>query len=139
MWLYVGLATLAVVIFVLVWWLDPNLRRGRKFAAGLKTRPPLSDAQMISRYLAEDDVPAEVPGRVRRVFAKFMAYPAEKLLPDDDLTFFWVDLDMIGLFQELESGFGITISPAEAERIPCTIRGVSLLVARRAGRTSSYT
>jgi hypothetical protein len=69
------------------------------------------------------------------MFAKLTAYPAEKLLTDDDLMFFWADLDPAVLFEKLESRFGISISREEAERPPCTIRAVSLLVASKVGQS----
>jgi len=124
-WGYIGLAAMIVV----VWWLDPNLRRGRKFEAELSVREPLPDAEMVSRYFASDNVAPEVPPMERRIFAKHTEYPAEKLLPDDDLTFFWVELDMVELLKELESEFGITITDALARHTPCTIRAVSRMVA----------
>ena len=133
MWTYVGLASLAVVVCLLVWWLDPNLRRQREYEAELKDREPLSDTDMVARYFVETDVPAEVPGQVRRVFARYMEYPADKLLPDDDLAFFWAELDMAELVEELESEFEITITQAEAEQTPCSIWAVSMMVARKTG------
>jgi hypothetical protein len=132
-WGCVIVAVLGLVVWLLMWRLDPSLRRTREYEAELATREPLPDADMIARHFAMDDVAAEVPSRVRRVFAKHMDYPAEKLLPDDDFAFFWAELDMVDLVRELESGFGIAITNAEAERTPCTIREVSLLVASKAG------
>lgn len=134
MWQWVGFAAL-VVVSLLVWWVDPSLRHLRRFAADLKDREPLSDAAMVSGFFAATDIEPEVPAQVRLVFGKHMGYPAEKLRPDDDLEFFWAELDMSGLIKELESVFGITIMASEAAGTPCTIRGVSLLVARKAGRT----
>jgi hypothetical protein len=116
-----------------MWWLDPNLRRGWEFEAELTEREPVPDAEMVARFFAADSVAPEVPSEVRQIFARYMEYPAEKLLPDDDFAFFWVELDMIDLIEELESRFGISISKPEAERTPCTIRAVSLLVTSKAG------
>jgi hypothetical protein len=131
MWTYVGLASLAVVVCLLMWWLDPNLRRQRKYEAELKDREPLPDEEMMTRYFATDDGPSKVPAQVRRVFARHMEYPPDKLLPDDDLAFFWAELDTAELIEELESEFKITISQAEAEQTPCSIWAVSLMVARK--------
>jgi hypothetical protein len=135
----VGFAALMAVVWLLMWWLDPDLRRGRKYEAELAIREPLSDEAMIRQYFAADDIDPEVPAQVRRVFAKHTEYPAEKLLPDDDLAFFWADLDMAELIEELESGFGFTITSAETKRTPCTIRAASHLVASKAGRTKRRT
>jgi hypothetical protein len=65
-----------------------------------------------------------------------MGYQAEKMLPDDDLMFFWADLDMVELVRDLEQEFGIEITRADAASVAsCTIRAVTDLVARKAGRT----
>ncbi len=136
MWACVGFAVLAGLVWLLVWRLDPNLRRGREYEAELATREPVSDEELVSRYFATCALDSEVPVRVRRVFAKHMAYPTQKLLPDDDLEFFWAELDMVELVEELESGFGIVITQADTERTPCTIRAVSLLVASKRSTTS---
>ena len=128
-WGYIGFAAAVVVVWRLVWWLDPDLRRDRKFETELLARELLTDDGMISRYYASDNVAPEVPAKVRRLFAKYMDYPAEKLLPDDDLTFFWVEQDMVELIKELESEFGITITDTLANQTSCTIRAVSQLVA----------
>ena len=65
------------------------------------------------------------------MFARHTNYPAEKLLPDDDLAFSLAGLDLDELLAELEEGFGIVITNADAERTACTIRAVSLLIARK--------
>jgi hypothetical protein len=138
MWTWVALAIAIPVFWLLILLLirlDPDLRRCWQYEAELATREPLSDAAMIRRYFAEDDIDLEVPAQVRWVFAKHTGYPAEKLLPDDDLAFFWADLDMAELIEELESGFGFTITSADLKRTPCTIRAASHLVASKTGRT----
>ncbi len=134
MWGGVGFLSLFAVIVVLVWLLDPNLRRSREFTAELAAREPVSDEDLFGRHYAPGEVTAEVPGRVRRVFARHMDYPAEKLLPDDDLSCFWAELDMIDLIRDLEREFGIEITNADVMTVPnCTIRAVSHLVSRKAG------
>jgi|SRR5665213_1757834 len=142
MWGCVGLAILiavfwllAALIWLLAWQLDPDLRRGREYAEELTIRKPLSDAEMIRQYFAADNIDPEVPAQVRRVFAKYTEYSVEKLLPDDDLAFFWAELDMVELIEELESGFGFKITSADLKRTPCTIRAASHLVASKTGRT----
>ena len=136
MWGCLAVAGLAVMVWLLMWWLDPSLRRRREFQAELATREPLPDAEMVTRYFADDVGTAEVSAEVRRVFARHMEYPAEKLLPDDDLLFFWAELDMAEFVEELQSGYGISISPLESELTPCTIRAVSALVASKTRRTT---
>lgn len=69
---------------------------------------------------------------MRRLFAKHTGYPAEKLRPDDDLVFFWADLDVAELLRELEATFGIVLTDAEVERTRRTTRAVALPVASKA-------
>lgn len=83
------LVGLALVVGLLACWLDPCQREGRKFEAELTTREPVSDAEMVARYFATDEVAPEIPAKARRVFAQYMPYPAEKLLPDDDFMFYF--------------------------------------------------
>ncbi len=128
---FLDIAVLVVVDLLLLWWFGPALRLFRQFDHELAAREPLPDAEWVARFFTTDDVPPEIPPQVRRAFAEHMDYPAEKLLPDDNFTFFWAELDMVLLLKELESGFGIVISKSDVERTPCTIRAVSLLVGRR--------
>src|SRR6516165_8386764 len=100
----------------------------RQFEAELKDRESVPDEELVSRYFDERATAANVPGEVRRVFAKHMGYPADKLFPDDDLTFFWAELDMVDLINELESVFEIRFCREELARTPCTIRAVAILV-----------
>ena len=133
MWYFVFAALIAVGI-AYAWW-HPSERQCRKFKRELAAREALSDSEMIFQYFAKDHLASEVPARVRESFAKHTGYPVEKLRPDDDLTFFWYELDLAPLVKELESQFGIKFTSEELERTPCTIRDVSLLVASKPCRT----
>ena len=135
----VGFAIIVAVIVLLVYLFDENLRRGRAFKKELAARPQISDNEMMSRYFAVDEVAPDVPGKVRRIFAENMRYPAEKLLPDDDFAFFWFGLDATDFVKELESAFGITFSDKEMEQTSCTIRAASALVTDILRRTSLST
>jgi hypothetical protein len=115
-----------VVLFVGVWFLDPLRWYEKKLAA----RVPLSDDSMIE-YFATGSVAPNIPGKVRDIFAKHMAYPAEKLLPDDDLNVFWNDFDMCDVIREFEETFEVTIVDKDCEGTPCTIRSVAELIARK--------
>jgi hypothetical protein len=63
---------------------------------------------------------------------------ARQPLSDAEMVsrYFAADLDMVALMEDLEADFAITIPDEEAERTPCTIRGVALLVARRTCQTA---
>jgi hypothetical protein len=136
-WYWAGLLLLIAVVAVLVGLLDPNLRRGRDYAKKLAAREAVTEDELFVRYFDENDVTPDVPGRVRMLFAKHMGYRADKMLPDDDLMFFWYDLDMIELVRDLEREFGIAISDADLEGVSgCNVRAVSRLVSGKTGRTS---
>ncbi|GEM_PF-3583470 len=133
-WLFIALC--AAVICVLMWLLDPNLRRGRAFHAELALRESVPDGEMLRRYFAESEESSHIPREIRRIFAKHMGYPAEKLLPDDDFAFFWDELDMGDLAKEVEVGFSITFTVGD-ELTPCTIRAASAMVeAKRRAQTA---
>lgn len=116
-----------VALLLLVWWLDPLRWYEKKLAA----RDSLSDESMIEQYFATGSVPHNVPGKVRQIFAKHMAYPVEKLLPDDDLNVFWTDFDMSEIIDEFRETFQIEIADADCERTRCTIRSVSELIVNK--------
>jgi acyl carrier protein len=134
-WVLIPFAIIAVALFAIVWFFDPEMRRTREYEAQLKTRRPLPDLEMISLYFASDEIDPGVPGLVRRLFAKFMNYPAEKLLPDDDFTnYIWADIDLYDLAKDLESEFGITIKSSDADWTAFTIRATSLMIAKKLDR-----
>jgi hypothetical protein len=138
-WECVGLIGFFAVITALVWLLDPNLRRIRAYEASLAAREPLPDEEMLRRHFAPGEVAPDVPGAGRRIFARHMDYPADKLLPDDALTPFWADLDLADLVGELEAEFGVTFTDADLEQTPCVIRAVSLLIEARRGMGAGLT
>jgi hypothetical protein len=131
MWQYVAFAVALVVLGALICWLDPTLKRLREFEAELDARAPLPDADLASPSIAEGDVPLDVLARVRQLFAKHMSYPPEKLLPDDDLGWWWAELDLYYLVKDLEREFGITIAPKDTATTPCNIRDFSAMIARK--------
>ncbi len=118
-------------IFVLIWRLDPNQRRWRAFDAVLKGREPVDDVALVARFFPGEDLPADVPPRVRHVFARLMNYPADKLLPDDDLTFFWATVDGEPLLKSLGEEFGVTFTDKDDVKAVPTIRAVSRLIASK--------
>jgi len=115
---------------VVVWLFDPQIRRWRRFKAELRRREPLPDDVLVSQYFVGSEIPADLPGRVRRLFAEHMGYPAEKLLPDDDFS--WEELDCSPLIKAIESEFAIEFTKGELELTAFTIRAVSALVAAKA-------
>jgi hypothetical protein len=132
MWSYFGYLALFAVVAVFVWLFDWSFRRGRAFMAELTARLPVPDDKLFDQYFANEEMGIDIPWRVRRIFAKHMNYPANKLLPDDDLSFFWNDLDMIDLIRDLELEFGIEFTDADISSVPnCTIRAVSRLVSHK--------
>ncbi len=124
---------IVVVVFMLIWVFDRYIQGERKYKALLKTREPINDEELARCYFDKDDLSPEIPGAIRTIFASHMGYTAEKekMLPDDDLGFYWHDLDCADLVQVIESHFQIVISDEDAERTKrCTIRSISELVSR---------
>ena len=131
---YIGLIAFFIVAALLLVWISnayPDAEQ--KFVREIYNRESVSDSEMISRYFAGDDISPDVPIQVRQALASQTGYPADKLLPDDDLAFFADEFDTIPLVRELESRFGITIADEDSERTACNIRAISLLIASNAG------
>jgi acyl carrier protein len=108
--------------------LDPVSRWAREFQRTVSARQPLSDEELASIFSTPETIDPRIPIRVRQMLAKHTGYPVEKLLPDDDLTPFWDELDALDLILDLEETFDIQIDTHEAERTRCTIRAVSELI-----------
>lgn len=120
----VGFVVVMITIFM---WLT---RPFRAFEKELKLRTPVPDDKLAALYFEGSTIPPDVPVRVRRLFAKHTSYEFDRLLPDDDLMFFWEDLDGAPLIEDIEREFGVTISAVDAETTKCTIREVAKLVER---------
>lgn len=131
---YLWFAVLLVFVWLMVLWLDPDLRRSRRYEKELAAHEPTPDSDFMVRHFTPGEVALDVPVFVRRAFAKHTGLPAEMLLPDDDLALIRAEMDASELIAELESAFGVTFSPSEVEQTPCTIRAVSFLVTRMAAR-----
>jgi acyl carrier protein len=118
------------VACMLAFFFEPNLCAQRCYERQLKEREPVDDQELLESYFSTEEIDCDIPGRVRGILAKQMGYTPEKMLPDDDLTFFWDDIDSIGLILELEDQFGIKINDTDAEQSAFTIREISRLVHR---------
>jgi hypothetical protein len=132
---WIGLPVFAGVGAVLLY-LSPNVRDERRYKATMASRNAVDDEELFGRYFGPDEVAANIPGLVRQIIAKEMGYPAEKMLPDDDLMFYWAEVDGIYLIREIEEMFGVEISQADAEQTMMTIRGISGLVHKKVCRSS---
>ena len=122
---------LALGVTVAITWillrLDPLLREQRVFEVKLRERAHLNDVLFAAEVGGGGEVYVAA-ARVRALFARHTGYPVAKLLPDDDLGFFWAELDAKELIDDFEREFGVAITKTEAERTRCTIRAVTLLV-----------
>lgn len=131
----------AVIVFAvlvaLLWTLfDPDERRRKSFEQQLTAREPVNDAEVHQRFFGSN-VPCSVPGSVRRILAAHMDYPADKILPDDDLMFFWRELDLVHLFNDLEQEFNIRITQSDIKDCICTLRWFVDLVIRLSNSSSA--
>ena len=116
---------------------NPNARDERRYKALLVERESVDDEALFEAYFRAEEVASDIPGSVRAIVAKHMEYPAEKMLPDDDLMFYWDEVDAIDLILEIEERFGIKITEADTEHKMFTIRGISRLVQRKRAATST--
>jgi acyl carrier protein len=130
----VVLAVFLFVVLIFAWVFDPSERPLRRFKSELAARESLSDSAMVSQYFSPDFAGHDVPGTVRRIIGEQMGLPADKLLPDDDLSGCYPDLDLIELVRELEEEFELTISDADAEQTPFTVRALTELMINKIGR-----
>lgn len=119
---------LAIVVLVLVVWLHPDERAERAYKQLIAGRKPIDDDELL-KYFEPEEVAPDIPGSIRAMFARHMDYPAEKMLPDDDLRFYWNEIDAIDIVREIEAHFGIVITDQDTEQVRCcSIRSVSKLV-----------
>lgn len=129
-WTAIVFVIVFTVLGVIVWaLLDPDEQRSKYFNKLLASRAPVSDKELYDRFFG-DDMPCDIPASVRRILAHYMDYPADKILPDDDLMFYWRELDLVDVFRDLEDEFSIRISQADLTVSACTVRSFSDLVQR---------
>ena len=115
------------LIGVLLWIIDPY----RRFRKQLDQRSPMLDAELIAMYFSEGKTPAEVVARVRRVFSEQTGLPAEKILPDDDFSFYWDEIDAAPFFESLDTEFDRHFTDDEINLVTSpTVRSVSEWVHR---------
>jgi hypothetical protein len=131
----------AVIVFAvlvaLLWTLfDPDERRRKSFELQLTVREPVNDSEVHQRFFGSN-VPCTVAGSVRRILATHTGYPAAKILPDDDLIFFWRELDLVRVFNDLEEEFNIRITQSDIRRCTCTLRSFVDLVVRLSNSPSA--
>ena len=127
-----------VIAAMMISWLHPKFRLLRKQEAEIRkheaeifAREPLPDDEMFARYFQSDEVAPHVPKVVRRVLARALDFTAEKILPDDDLTPFLVEVEAIYWIEELETFFGVSLTDEDDEETICSIRSVSRLVSQK--------
>lgn len=128
--------TFAFLIFVgigamMISRLRPKFRRLRKYEAEIIARESLPDDEMFARYFQNDEVAPHVPKVVRRVLARALKITAEKMLPDDDLLPFLVEVEAIYWIEELETFFGVSLTDEADSETICSIRSVSRIVSQK--------
>jgi len=95
-------------------------------------RRPLNDCELYDNYFSNSNIPRELPGTVRSRLAEIAELPANKLLPDDDLWYFFRDLEGVEFFMKLESTYQIDIPNDEmATQAQMTVRWITEAVGRQ--------
>src|SRR4051812_10098885 len=117
-WWLVVAVVISAVIFGRVWsvggWFDRELR----------TREPLDDDTLFRRFFAGGSIPPSLPGRVRKILAETLSYPADRLRPEDDFHWLLAELDVSDILEDLEKEFAIEISDLEAARVSLTLDAI---------------
>ncbi len=132
------LGFMAIFSFVMgvMWFFDPEWRGHRDFKRVMAQRDPVPDDELFASFFSAGEATADVPVRVRRLMAQHSEYPVESLLPDDDLTFVWYDLEVEDLIQALDREFEIQLTDSDVESVDaCSIREISRLIMRKTSMT----
>jgi hypothetical protein len=132
-WAVIVFAVLAALLLALF---HPDERRQKSFEQQLADRHPVNDSEVHQRFFGPD-VPAAVPGSIRQILARHMEYPADKILPDEDLIFFWREMDLVYVFNDLEKEFHIHITQSDVEDCKCSVRSFVDLVIRLSNSSSA--
>ena len=126
--------TLVLLVSLIVAWFHPDEVEARHYSRILDNRKETDDEELFNRYFNSAAMAPDIPGRVRRIFAKHMYYAADKMLPDDDLNFFWNEADLEDVILDLQADFEIKIM-SEDLTPPCTIRTFCNLVQLKCAHT----
>jgi acyl carrier protein len=123
---------LAALLFWLAWEYEWLLEPGeREFNEAYRSRRPLSDEAMIEQFYRDSPIDPNVAVQTRAIFANQLQYERERLHPDDDFMFLFMELDAVELVRELEEAFGIEIPDSDSSKTVPTIRAISELVQRK--------
>jgi acyl carrier protein len=128
-------AVISIVVAGLLFWLAVKWDfalwgQEARFNAEYRARPPMSDAKLIETYYKDSSIDPAIPVGVRRIFGEQLGYEPERLRPDDDFMFLFMELDAVELVTEIEEAFDVHISNEDLEKIKPTIRGMAELVQR---------
>lgn len=88
----------------------------RRFRRELASRAPMDADQFHQSFYAKSEVPADIPRRLRPIYARFFELDETRLHPFDrppELD----EIDEVDLFEEIEGEFGVAISDKDAENI----------------------
>src|SRR5262249_20793646 len=114
--LLLGLAGLALeaLLLYLAWRFDPARRARRPFDDAMSRRAPVTEEQYDERFFAEAGVPRDLPLRLRALYAKHVRFPADLILPSDQLTQLACDsFDVMDLVLDIERAFGVQLTNEE--------------------------
>src|SRR5687768_4669527 len=127
------LLLLFLVIAGLATWISywPERRYRRELAA----RAPLSHAEGLEVFYPGNDVPADIPIRLRAIYAGFFEIEPSKLRPDDRPPEY-VDLDISDLVSTIETEFAVTITDSDAEHIDGSFDSIVQYLAKRVSPAS---
>lgn len=126
MWPWIGFGLFTLLVGFLAFWFGNRRMRALRTTIGRRTA--ISDEEVVARYFPDGEMTVEVLSFVRQMFATIIGVSSDRLLPDDDLTFFFEELDMVEDFKEWEQKFEIKIDDADAVATKGTLRGIAKLI-----------
>jgi acyl carrier protein len=119
-WLCMLLGFGGVLAFTAVMALALDLHKRHYFA-----KRPVIDDTSFSQPFTEAGIPPHIPAVVRRIVGSFLELPYAKIDPElnlEDPVPYLSSLDWATAFMEIETELGVTVPPADAERVRPNLR-----------------
>ena len=118
---------LTVIVVLLVF------MRESRFHREYNARESMDDEKFYQSFYATTQIHADIPLRLRPIYARFWGIDPLKLRPLDCPPEI-VDIDTVELVQEIEREYDVSISDDDAEKIDGSFDSIVQLSCRSSGR-----
>jgi hypothetical protein len=105
--------------------------RQEVYKRAMARRPLLDDETFYSTFYARSEVPREVAGRLRHLFAYQLGSPWERLRPRDLIHRVDNDIDFAEVVFEAEEEFGVSVPMAEIRQLNGSFDGLVRCIAQK--------